>query len=92
METTTTSNKIKTPLSPDGYVLGQSTSDLVGFYGLTTPIAQRGVAAQSAVITTAATSSAPFGFATAAQADAVVTLVNELRAALVALNLIKGSA
>ncbi len=92
METTTTSNKRKTALSPDGLNIGQSTADLIGFYGLTTPIAQRGVAAQSAVTTTAAQTTTPYGYSTAAQADAIVTLVNELRAALVALNLIKGSA
>ncbi len=91
METTTTSNKIKTRLSPDGYDMGQSITDLIGFYGLATPIAQRTSASQAAVTTTAAQTTTPYGYSTAAQADAIVTLVNELRAALVALNLIKGS-
>lgn len=39
----------------------------------------------------AATDSTPFGFSEA-QANAIVTLVNELRAALVAVGLIKGEA
>jgi len=35
--------------------------------------------AQSAVPTTAATNNTPYGFSTAAQANALVALVNELR-------------
>lgn len=68
------------------------TSDALkeGFYGVA-PVAKRVGADQAAVTTTAATSTTPFGFGTAAQADAVVTLVNELRAAMVALGLIKGA-
>ena len=49
-------------------------------------------AAQAAVATTASTNTTPYGFTTAAQADAIVTLVNELRAALVAKGIIKGAA
>ena len=37
METTTTSNKVNTQQSPDGYQVGQTSSDLVGFWG-TTPV------------------------------------------------------
>lgn len=74
----------------DGAVLGQSTSDLIAFYG-GTPIVQRTNASQAAVSTTASTSTTPFGYATSTQANAIVTLVNEMRAALVAVNLIKGS-
>ena len=74
----------------DGTVYGQSTSDLISFYG-GTPIAQRTNASQAAVSTTASTSTTPFGYATSTQANAIVTLVNEMRAALVAVNLIKGS-
>jgi hypothetical protein len=44
------------------------------------------------VVTTASTQTTPFGFATQAQADAIVTLANELRAALVEKGLIKGAA
>lgn len=58
----------------------------------TLPVGMRSGAAQAAVTTTAATSTTPYGFATAAQADAVVTLVNELRATLVAAGIIKGAA
>lgn len=74
-----------------GTVLGQSATDKIGFYGAT-PIVQRSGAAQAAVATTGASNSSPYGFTTAAQADAIVTLVNELRAALVAAGIIKGSA
>lgn len=67
------------------------TTQKLGFHN-STPVAQRAGAAQAAVAATAATSVTPFGFTTAAQADALVTLVNELRAALVEKGLIKGSA
>jgi len=40
------------------------------------------------VITTAATSTSPFGFATAAQADALVTAVNAMRAALISAGIV----
>lgn len=60
--------------------------------GGTWPTGMRSGAAQAAVTTTAATSTTPYGFSTAAQADAIVTLVNELRAAAIASGTIKGSA
>lgn len=60
--------------------------------GGTFPIGMRASSAQAAVVTTAATSTTPYGFETAAQANAIVTLVNELRAALVGAGVIKGSA
>lgn len=52
----------------------------------------RASADQAAVATTAPTNTTPYGFSTSAQAAAIVTLVNELRAALVAVGIIKGSA
>ena len=79
-----------TALDPGGTSFGQSTADLISFYGVT-PIAQRTNANQATVTTTAATSTTPYGFSTVTQANAIVTLVNELQAALVALGLIKGS-
>jgi hypothetical protein len=79
---------------PAGVFLGQSSTDKIGFYG-TTPIVQRSGSAQDAVSTTlgavSSTAGATYGFPTAAQADAHTTLLNECRAALVALGLIKGS-
>lgn len=73
-----------------GTVLGQSATDLVGFYGVT-PVAQRTSSNQAAVTTTNATTTSPWGFSTSTQANAIVTLVNELRTALVNLGAIKGS-
>ncbi len=69
---------------------GQAAAGKLGFYDAA-PIVKRTNAAQAAVITTGATNSSPYGFATAAQADAIVALVNELRATLLALGLIVGS-
>lgn len=74
----------------DGVSLGQSNTDKVSFYGVT-PVAQRSGSAQAAVATTAATSSTPYGYSQT-QADAIVALVNEMRATLVAAGLMKGSA
>ncbi len=93
MSINSTSSSTKTQLSngsPDGDVLGQSASDLISFHGAT-PVVQRSGAAQAAVATTGATNSSPYGYTTAAQADAIVTLVNEIRAALVAKGLIAGA-
>lgn len=84
------SNVIHTPLSPDGYTVGQTAADLTSMHGAT-PVAQRTSASQAAVITTTATNSSPYGYATQAQANALVTLVNEIRAALVEKGIIKGS-
>lgn len=72
---------------------GTASGSSVAFYG-TTPITQRSGSAQAAVVTTAAVTVATgkWGFETSTQADAIVTLVNELRAALVALGLITGAA
>lgn len=75
---------------PGGDLIGQDATDLVAFHGAT-PVAQRSGAAQAAVAGTASTSSSPFGYSQA-QADAIVTLLNEIRAALVAKGIIKGSA
>lgn len=74
----------------DGVCLGSASASLVGFFGLATPVAQPQLSAFAAVATTAAInssiSSSCFGY-TSAQAAAIVTLVNGLRAALVTLGL-----
>jgi len=76
--------------SPDGALIGVTSAEKVGFYGIA-PIAQRQSSAVAAVVTTAAInssiSSSCFGF-TSAQATALVALANELRAALVAIGII----
>lgn len=76
-----------------GTQIGTATSQKLAFYS-TTPIVQRSGAAQAAVTTTPAvsTTSNIWGFSTSTQADAIVALTNEIRAALVALGLIKGAA
>src|SRR5689334_5945143 len=86
---------------PDGQLFGQSITDPIGFYGLTTPIVQPSATAQSAVATTAITTLATTPTATdiavavnslISRVSANVTLLNQLRSDLVALNLLKGSA
>ena len=71
--------------------LGDATTDTIGLYGVA-GIAQRSGAAQASVVTTTATQTTPWGYATQAQANGVITLLNELRAWAVALGGIKGSA
>jgi UDP-N-acetyl-D-mannosaminuronic acid transferase (WecB/TagA/CpsF family) len=91
--TVTTSQLIyKGDKNPDGVTVGQTITDKVSFYGVT-PVVQRASASQAAVVTTQHTSTTDsFGFATSNQAMSIITLVNELRAALVAVGIIKGSA
>lgn len=84
----------------DGARLGQSTSDLVGFWGKT-PIDQPAATDQSAVATatlttitdivTTASVTGAFN-AVVARATALTTLVNQLRSDLVDAGIIKGSA
>jgi hypothetical protein len=74
-----------------GSKIGTATTQKLAFHN-STPTIQRAGAAQNAVATTAATNIAPYGFTTQAQADAIITLTNEIRAALVEKGLIKGSA
>ena len=74
----------------DGWGIGKTTADKIGFHG-STPSAQRSGSAQDAVVDTAATSTTPFGY-TEEQANAIIALLNEIRATLVAKGLMKGSA
>lgn len=85
---------------PEGVIMGQSTSDLVGFYGIATPVVQPAATAQSAVSTTALTTIASTTLTAAdltalnalvARAEALTVLANALRSGVVAVNLIKGS-
>ena len=75
----------------DGTILGRTSATLLGFYGVATPVAQRQSSVAPAVATTAginsSISSSCFGF-TSAQCAAIIALVNELRAAAVALGLV----
>lgn len=78
--------------NPGGTGLGQSVTDLIGFYGVTA-VAQQTTADQAAVSTTAPVSATAnvFGFQTSAQIIALINCVNAIRFALVQNGLIKGS-
>jgi hypothetical protein len=65
--------------TPDGIVVGAAATDKVGFFGAT-PVVQQ--TTFSAVATTGATQSSPFGFADSTQANALVSNVNSIRTAL----------
>lgn len=89
LKQTTTANVTKSKKSSGGVQIGQDADDLVGFHGAT-PVDQRSGSAQAAVATTGATNSSPYGYAEA-QANAIVTLLNEIREVLVEKGLMKGS-
>ena len=76
--------------SPDGAMIGQSATEKVGFFGIT-PIVQPADAAQGALTVTTATT-AGYGFSTSAGFNAFIAQLENLRAELVLLGLIKGSA
>lgn len=60
----------------DGTLIGGAATDKIGFYGVT-PVVQ--AATFTSVTTTSATSTTnAYGYATAAQADAIVTAVNAI--------------
>jgi len=76
--------------NPDGTCLGYSSSDPLAFYGAT-PAARTAFSA-AAVATTVAVSTTTgaitsWGYAGSTQANGIVSLVNEIRAALVTLGL-----
>ena len=73
-----------------GTQIGTSITQKLSVYGKT-PIVQRSGATQNAVSTTGSTQTTPYGYSTSAQADGIITLLNELRAALVVIGIIKGS-
>lgn len=87
---------------PDGVVLGQSTSDLIAFYGKT-PIAQKAAAAQAQVVDASGGTAAPTNgiltitgtYNSTIIANAFATLAAAINAAngtLVSVGLQKGSA
>jgi hypothetical protein len=86
---TQTTNYLFNGDSTDGVQLAGSATDKLGFYGVT-PVVQPSGSAQSALTLTTATSGG-FGFSTSAAFNAAVAQLEEIRASLVDLGLIKGS-
>ncbi len=74
----TSTKLLKTLESPDGVSLGKTSTSLAGMHGVA--IAQ--AAGPSLVATTVSTTTNPYGFTTATQADALVASVNALTTAL----------
>lgn len=74
-----------------GTKIGTATTQKLGFWNAT-PIVQPASASQAAVAATGSTNAVPYGFTTSAQADAIVTLVNAIRTALVNSGIMKGAA
>ena len=101
MNTATTSNESQTPKSADGYAVGQSATDLVGFWGAT-PIVQPSGAAQAAVTDGSTGTAAPTNgiapltgtYNSTLLINAIATLAaqgNAIRNALVSVGIIAGS-
>ena len=63
-----------------GARMGLTSSDLIGFLGVSTLVSRQ--ATYTAVGTTAATSTTPYGFATTTQANAVTTALTSIKTAL----------
>ncbi len=72
----------------DGTLLGQSSTDKLGFFGLTTPIVQPALTPCKTVAS--ATSTTPFGFVSAVDANNFIDMVYSMFDKLVALGLIAG--
>jgi hypothetical protein len=91
LETTTSSNLVKNRKTEAGVNLGQSTSDLVGFWGTTpcdqpaaitaatTTITMADAAGTPDVTFAAVTSTSPFGFSNAAEAITLLYTVQNLQ-------------
>lgn len=63
----TSSTKVSSKSTPDGYILGPNSTDLLGFYGLATPIAKptvTGVAATGSAILSLVTALKNLGLVT----------------------------
>lgn len=76
--------------SADGCHMGGAATDKIGFYGVT-PVVQPAGAAQAALTLTTATTNG-YGFSAATAFDAMVAQLEEIRASLVDLGLLKGAA
>ncbi len=64
----------------DGTTLGQSSTDLVGFFGAT-PVVRYATSVADIISTAASNLSSQFGFVTSTQADQLVAAVRKLIAA-----------
>lgn len=101
MQTETGSTKNQTQSSGDGFLVGQSATDLVGFYGKA-PVVQPTAAAQAAITDASGGTAAPTTGVAALTgtynstiiANALATIIaleNAMRTALVNTGLMKGS-
>lgn len=74
---------------PDGTMVGNAAADKVGFYGIT-PATQPTNSAQAALSLTTATTGG-FGFVSSAAFNSFTAQLENIRASLVTLGIIKGS-
>lgn len=74
----------------DGTILGQSSTDLISFYGAT-PVAKRSGSAQATIVATVIANTTGFVFASTTAATKIKNQLIEIRATLVGLGLWTGS-
>lgn len=75
----------------NGTIVGLSSTEKVGFYG-TPAVVQRASAAQAALTLVTVSTTAGRGFNTSAAFEDMINQLEEIRAALVGLGILKGSA
>lgn len=71
---------------PDGQKFGQSSTDLIGFYGAS-PVARQTATTAPSATAAVSVSATQWGFSTSTQADALVATVRALNTALTNLGL-----
>lgn len=76
---------------PDGTIIGQSSTDKLGFYGLATPVVRRSGTAQASIGPYTTTQTSAFGFSTSAMINEVLAQLKEVRDTLVAYGLWAGA-
>lgn len=83
---------ITSPTVSGTITIGANATNLVGFFGTPATVQPTNASEAAAAATGAVSiSGTQWGFSTSTQANAIVTLVNQLRADLVGLGVIKGS-
>lgn len=80
-----------TKANPDGTHLGQSTTDKISFYGVTTVVQPSG-ATQTTITATWVTVSSGFGFSSSDQIISVIAAIQQIQTVLKTLGLWKGAA
>ena len=69
--------------NPDGSIFGKASTSKIGFFGKSTPVVRSTLANAAVDSTSVVSTSLAYGFSTSTQGNAVIALLNELRALMV---------